>query len=384
MCGSKSLQWDCFRDANYSAYKAEQQPEFVEGHKPILPIFTMAITHIMLIHMARQTPGSDNVVEVATELLNLCAMTRLCHCTDPRDKIFSILGIAKDKESLGVTLQPDYSRPPAAIYTDLATQILKAGHLDIIDYCGPSLNIPNLLSWVPDWTSQNEKYGFATRAWRPGAPKTNIYNVHESLPAQISFSPNKRILHLSGFIFDTIQAISIPQSGPLIPADWYTLALGLTITNDAEAETATAYITSGTQAEALKHTLCLDLQGIDTGLFRGGSVPLIKDPQGAYSTMPFRSSHEMDMSTMNCRLLRTGRGYLGLASQEAKVGDKVCILGGVLMPFLLREREREGDGDGGFVIVGQAYVHGIMDGEAVDQFEVERRGKELMKDFQIW
>ena len=44
----------------------------------------------------------------------------------------------------------------------------------------------------------------------------------------------------------------------------------------------------------------------------------------------------------------------------AKAGDKICIFTGAAAPFLIRER-----GDGSFELIGDAYIHGIMYGEAL-------------------
>ena len=41
-----------------------------------------------------------------------------------------------------------------------------------------------------------------------------------------------------------------------------------------------------------------------------------------------------------------------------RIGDLVCILQGGPVPFLLRRTGR-----GEYVLVGDTYVHGIMDGE---------------------
>jgi len=57
------------------------------------------------------------------------------------------------------------------------------------------------------------------------------------------------------------------------------------------------------------------------------------------------------------RLLKTDKGYLGIASAYAELGDCVCILYGSSVPMVLRyESER-------WTIVAECYVHGIMDGE---------------------
>jgi hypothetical protein len=56
--------------------------------------------------------------------------------------------------------------------------------------------------------------------------------------------------------------------------------------------------------------------------------------------------------------LVTERGYLGLGSRNTvALQDYVCVLRGGAVPFILRKR-----GDGYWGLVGEAYVHGIMDG----------------------
>ena len=68
------------------------------------------------------------------------------------------------------------------------------------------------------------------------------------------------------------------------------------------------------------------------------------------------------------RLFKTDHGLLGLGSNSLEVGDEVWVLADASMPFVLRK-----DAEGRRTLVAPAYVHGIMQGEAV-------RGRE--KDFQ--
>lgn len=58
-------------------------------------------------------------------------------------------------------------------------------------------------------------------------------------------------------------------------------------------------------------------------------------------------------------LFRTQEKRLGLAPIGAKVGDQVWFLSGARVPFVLRKVENER-----FELVGEAYVHGCMRGEA--------------------
>ena len=56
---------------------------------------------------------------------------------------------------------------------------------------------------------------------------------------------------------------------------------------------------------------------------------------------------------------RTSKGYIGLGPIASQKGDIIALLAGAQVPFVLRP-----DGSGAFSLVGEAYVHGIMDGEA--------------------
>jgi hypothetical protein len=61
----------------------------------------------------------------------------------------------------------------------------------------------------------------------------------------------------------------------------------------------------------------------------------------------------------NMRFMTTKKGYVGWSHIRGKRRDKICILEGCSVPVILRARE-----NGGYTLVGDAYVSGIMDGEA--------------------
>ena len=58
----------------------------------------------------------------------------------------------------------------------------------------------------------------------------------------------------------------------------------------------------------------------------------------------------------------TELGYFGTAPAQAEIGDVVVIFHGVGVPYILREV-----GSGEHVLVGDCYLHGVMDGEIFDQ-----------------
>lgn len=57
------------------------------------------------------------------------------------------------------------------------------------------------------------------------------------------------------------------------------------------------------------------------------------------------------------RFCVTEKGYFGMVPPKAEVGDKICVFLGARTPFVLR---KEGEK---FKLVGESYIHQIMDGE---------------------
>ncbi|KAL5605732.1 hypothetical protein FOVSG1_005879 [Fusarium oxysporum f. sp. vasinfectum] len=85
---------------------------------------------------------------------------------------------------------------------------------------------------------------------------------------------------------------------------------------------------------------------------RAGFEAMVKslwDPRSQLSVFQYQTFH-------------TETGLVGHARVDVRVGDVLCVLLGGNMPFILRPLD-----DGVFGYVGQAFVHGIMDGEALQQ-----------------
>lgn len=70
-------------------------------------------------------------------------------------------------------------------------------------------------------------------------------------------------------------------------------------------------------------------------------------------------SRQVERMARNRLFSSTSRGRVGWVPAEAEVGDFVCVLSGARVPFILRPvAVREGV----FRLVGEAYVHGLMQG----------------------
>ena len=69
----------------------------------------------------------------------------------------------------------------------------------------------------------------------------------------------------------------------------------------------------------------------------------------------------------------------GIGSSDIDVGHEVCILLGCSVPVVLAPGKRKGI----CRVVGEAYVHGIMDGEAIHQPRREEFTDLSTKEFHL-
>lgn len=95
-----------------------------------------------------------------------------------------------------------------------------------------------------------------------------------------------------------------------------------------------------------------------------GTVPRIRDllAHPRECQKKYKMYRERIHNTCKNRaLFITKWGYIGLGPWNAEVGDSVCVLYGGATPFLLRKAVYSDT----FTLVGECYVYGIMNGEAL-------------------
>ena len=72
----------------------------------------------------------------------------------------------------------------------------------------------------------------------------------------------------------------------------------------------------------------------------------------------------------------TGKRYMGLFPRGTRAGDEIFVLSvGIFVPFTVRRVEGE---SGLFQLIGECYVHGIMDGEVLSMEDLETQVIELV------
>jgi Heterokaryon incompatibility protein (HET) len=129
-----------------------------------------------------------------------------------------------------------------------------------------------------------------------------------------------------------------------------------------------SYIGGGTIVDAFARTVFADhcvLMRIDESgfydSFWNGEAPGGHEGFDRYRNSRIILFLALDTYSYNRRLIITSGGWIGLAPAETQEGDFVCVLRGCCVPVVLR---KEGDH---FLFVGDSYIHGLMDGLAMDR-----------------
>jgi hypothetical protein len=131
------------------------------------------------------------------------------------------------------------------------------------------------------------------------------------------------------------------------------------------------YISGDSCLAAFAHTMVADINAMgDSNITRGISLPshridkLVRGETSEAAWKDLTNHYLLRRIHYKRTLIETKRGYLGLATDLLDEGDLVCVIGGAQVPLI--SRDRTGDT---CRFVGECYVHGIMDGEAVQDPE---------------
>jgi hypothetical protein len=96
--------------------------------------------------------------------------------------------------------------------------------------------------------------------------------------------------------------------------------------------------------------------------------------EGADEVIVHTLASSLQSGVRGKRMMATNSGYIGTVRDEVSVGDLVCVLYGCSVPVILRQIKESEQ----YVFMGEAYVHGLMDAEAL---VMQIKGKLRERDF---
>jgi hypothetical protein len=312
-------------------------------------------------------------------LLRLLQIHRNREATDPKDKVYGIIGLSSDFSS-GTYLEPNYEFSIGEVYASVVrAHIEKYDNLDILGHCGFSGRDPDLPSWVPDWRvplaaigyplekTMETSDGSVQRAYRASG-ETLSFGDH---PPKIKVTDKHLVLH--GFHLDVIDRLSAAAD--------YTDPTLVDVEKSwtPENKMAAYHPTGETMEKAFLRTIVADFNSLAIGPRTRPFAMLTHDESvgTANEVQPMDSIHaryakaNLMKVCHRRRLAYTRRGWMGVVPEATRAGDAVAVLVGGQMLYVLR-RGGGGSVDERYQLVGEAYFHGIMDGEAVRI--VEREG----------
>lgn len=323
-----------------------------------------------------------------SSLHSLLLLTRDFQSTDPKDKIFGLLSLATDcRDSLPVELKPSYLNSTSRVFSDATKYMIRASQsLDVLSHIGfvapfketsgSSGDCP-FPSWVPRW-DLTEPAGtwdeLNTVFW--GRPEHPFSVSGPSAVDLDTINGDADSIVLQGFRVDRIKGMSsIIDSGKLAETDmaisiWNTYANGLMSYPTGEKLLRAFSLTMVADSTLNKNPASLDSQhDLDFAAYisaRGGGLDhLSKDDQSllisnALKGDEIRYRAAATNATTGRSFCTTESGWMGICPPTARTGDLICLLfGGAHFYIIRRERKRSR-------FVGECYVHGRMDGSALD------------------
>lgn len=335
----------------------------------------------------------------------IISMSHKLDATELRDKVFALLGLVSDQDR--AVIRPDYKRSMRDILIDVTLQSINSEGLMFLNVVEPEDMKPSdlsLPSWVPYLFGGHSTQNLVGYKPRFEANFGGVYNAWEKLfreseiitsnpTSELSQNRERALLFLDGIQIDEVTfADPMPHTpeyrGPddqiaaKVKAErvrsaidtirkWETRAL-----QDPPESASRYYDALGGRREAFWRTLACDGSATrvrplspDCGhrfeAFMSRCPPLGREvmvDETLQDDWVREYAVPVVAKTMHRSFILTRQGRMGLAVRGVANGDLVIIAKDCDVPLVVRRRT-----DHGFKFIGEAYVHGIMDGEAVSQ-----------------
>ena len=284
------------------------------------------------------------------------------------------------------TFTIDYKKPFFDVCKEfLQFTIQSGGFLDIL--CRPwvpedSMSDAERPSWL--LTTSRSAWGVRpdgnyvranadTLVGPPGSGKRN-YNASGSYVVRNSWKFGEglkaRSMYVKGFVIDTIKTKKAYAADGIILNEWLTHG-GWTDRSARPPDKfwRTLVADRGPNASNPPSFYPRAFMAALNQSVKGGHISTSTLVHHGKSTVVAKFLRRVQEVVWMRRLIITEHGALGLAPEESKKRDLICILYGCSVPVALRTMIDPVTNEEYFAFIGECYVHGIMDGEA---FELAR------------
>ncbi|KAH7112551.1 heterokaryon incompatibility protein-domain-containing protein [Dendryphion nanum] len=378
----ESLHGDYLWSSRYTSIARLYEP--IEGTKSGLALMSSSEEVIST---------TEDYREESVTLSQLFEISHSRQCTDLRDKVFALYSVAQKIN--GTLPKPDYTRSVVDIYTDAALWALEqVGTLALLHNITQQADIERIQHGLPSWVL--ELSNPTTVGLSVSQIKVTAFKASKDSRSYFDIEDNRRVLRIRGKELGCISCLG----EELPPFKWYGV--------DKRASVISAF---GNWLSIWNTDLTrwneIVLAAISFWLFKSPSEWTVDTSSQFFkvivsllTNLPHSANvlHSTKFSAIESlvkieeidggiyllidlwlilegwRGLRTETGDIGFGTATMKENDRIILISGLGWPLVLRPMN-----DGYWMLIGHAYVHGIMNGEA---WPDEAKGEEL-EDFLI-
>jgi Heterokaryon incompatibility protein (HET) len=352
--------------------------------------------------------------------LSLCALLELSMAFDAskaHDYVFALQGLCAERLS---SRGPAYDKSIERVYTEVARDILSATEtsgLSLLSLAGigHGRTMRSLPSWVPEWCC-GERGSTLTNTGIIRERTENDYQASGSTSQRVKIDQELNVVSLRGLHVDAIRSIngehppflsivqpdgSTKDQSSMVMYRWRAAAWQIAqrdtppISSTGESRRETFWRTSiGDRLLTMKkvHRPAPSVYGQYSQAYESFHSNQEKTSNTltpwsltaadflSKNSNPSNSLHKLAQEgglyaaacgphSLTRSFCCTEKGHMGLIPPESRIGDLVCIIFGAQTPFILRRAETKDEGGGdespSYRLVGECYIHAMMDGEMI-------------------
>ncbi|KAK7455198.1 hypothetical protein VKT23_011072 [Stygiomarasmius scandens] len=326
------------------------------------------------------------------EILNkLILISKSSLATEPRDRIYALLGMMKEEDREAIAV--DYRKPVPVVYAEAMAHIFEKGQGPFF-LSGMFLqgipSPPGWPSWVPDFAAQ-----CATSRYNSKQISGDWFHPRhgDGVSGPGADADNGRVLDdmktlkVEGMFVDVVDEVLLFEQ--TIDGCLQQLPQVEFLADQAKSRvprdlTLRDYFSKFKCKESLWQTLVMNRrQGYAKPeiapqsfenmyeFIRGRcELPPEFEREGSECAEDYVQEYKSNLSNIlpKCVFFTTESGFVGLGMPGIQKGDHVTIWFGAPVPFIIRPITSK---EGFYNLIGVAYVAGIMDGEMVDEIYCE-------------
>ena len=385
-CGSSWLRWETFLGAALAIEHYKDHPFF--QRLTYLGEGTKWISDKTNLRMR-----DDGRMDSWGGLLNILYMTESYAATDPRDKVFALLGFTP---SLSERINPDYRKPVEEIFENLVRDSIRDSGCLMMILFGKKPTRLQLPSWVPDFSIDlpRDCYNVSCPMGFFGADGNSWHTLGVRSAGCLLNPDDKRgELTVTGFVYDKPLVLGSIARADQKDRQWkfFKIITEYTALVDDTDSTHFPHLAGSHRKECFWQTLIWNANEerypapakfgtYFTELMESNEilVDLNRPPHVVEETercIPKGDAGQYYQSFLthglNRRFFITEKGHLASGPAEMEMGDLIAVVLGSKAPLILRRVSNQVENQLRYELVGHAYVHGIMHGEALGALDLE-------------